>query len=406
MGHAFAHKAKPAPATGSSTQRAPAVPPIVHDVLRSPGQPLDSATRAHMEPRFGHDFSKVRVHADDRAAEAASLISARAFTSNRGLVFGAGEYAPQTESGRRLLSHELTHVVQQQAGVRLNDGVGQAGDGYELHAEVVANHVARGKSATDLLSRVVGPAIPNIQRQAIGHEYGGAPAVSTYVAVPSSRDMENRLKFGAGNRRNSAPSLFSRFAEMLRTLDKVLQGNATQSWGLIIYGGGDGRDSPATKASKDAKILGSFDYKEFMEIMGLVLDAIPERSSYREILEDLHDKMGKKEVDKLAESVFETVRDLEELKEELRVDDTKDGAKTSEITHPFNLDVKVAPDKPTKRATTQQKVEEGQWVAYDKAGNQYLMTKYRDGSKGFVFGSIYGSKDIGDPGLMDWKRVR
>jgi hypothetical protein len=92
-----------------------AAPAIVNDVLRSPGQPLDAATRAFMEPRFGHDFSTVRVHSDARAAAAASAINARAFTSNRSVVFGADQYAPQTESGRRLVAHELTHVVQQRA---------------------------------------------------------------------------------------------------------------------------------------------------------------------------------------------------------------------------------------------------------------------------------------------------
>jgi hypothetical protein len=90
-----------------------AAPPIVHDVLRSPGQPLDAATRAFMEPRFGHDFSKVRVHADAKSAEAALSISARAFTSNYSVVFGAGEYASRNSQGRALLAHELTHVVQQ-----------------------------------------------------------------------------------------------------------------------------------------------------------------------------------------------------------------------------------------------------------------------------------------------------
>jgi Domain of unknown function (DUF4157) len=92
------------------------VPPIVHDVLRSPGRPLDAETRGFMEPRFGQDFGHVRVHTGDRAAEAASAIDARAFTSHRSVVFGAGEYAPQTQSGRRLLAHELTHVVQQKTG--------------------------------------------------------------------------------------------------------------------------------------------------------------------------------------------------------------------------------------------------------------------------------------------------
>ena len=87
--------------------------PAVHDVLRSPGHPLDAATRAFMEPRFGHDFSRVRVHTDARAADFARAIGARAFAMNDNIVLGAGEYLPETDAGRWLLAHELTHVVQQ-----------------------------------------------------------------------------------------------------------------------------------------------------------------------------------------------------------------------------------------------------------------------------------------------------
>jgi hypothetical protein len=96
------------------TATAGEAPQIVHDVLHSPGQPLDAGTRAFMEPRFGHDFSQVRVHADSRAAESARAASALAYTLGRDIVFGAGHYAPGTSEGRRLLGHELTHVVQQQ----------------------------------------------------------------------------------------------------------------------------------------------------------------------------------------------------------------------------------------------------------------------------------------------------
>ncbi len=87
------------------------VPPIVHEVLRSPGQPLDAATRAHMEPRFRHDFSQVRVHTNVKAAHA---VNARAFTLSHDIVFGSGQYQPETSAGRQLLAHELTHVVQQE----------------------------------------------------------------------------------------------------------------------------------------------------------------------------------------------------------------------------------------------------------------------------------------------------
>ena len=89
------------------------VPDIVHDVLRSPGSPLDTSARAFFEPRFGHDFSKVRVHADDRAAQSARAVNALAYTVGSSIAFAPGQYAPQTKSRQRLLAHELTHVMQQ-----------------------------------------------------------------------------------------------------------------------------------------------------------------------------------------------------------------------------------------------------------------------------------------------------
>jgi hypothetical protein len=89
------------------------VPPIVYEVLRSPGQPLDADTRAFFEPRFGHDFSQVRVHTDSRAAESAQLVNALAYTVGHNVVFGAKQYAPATLEGQRLLAHELTHTIQQ-----------------------------------------------------------------------------------------------------------------------------------------------------------------------------------------------------------------------------------------------------------------------------------------------------
>jgi len=88
-------------------------PPIVHDVLQSPGQPLDTATRSFMEPRFGHDFSGVRVHSGAQAAESARAVNALAYTVGRDVVFGAGQHQPQSSAGQRLMAHELTHVVQQ-----------------------------------------------------------------------------------------------------------------------------------------------------------------------------------------------------------------------------------------------------------------------------------------------------
>jgi hypothetical protein len=90
-----------------------AAPPIVHEVLRSPGQPLDPATRNFMEPRFAHDFSRVRVHADSKSAEMADALNARAFTVGSDIYFGRRELQPRTAESYRLLAHELAHVGQQ-----------------------------------------------------------------------------------------------------------------------------------------------------------------------------------------------------------------------------------------------------------------------------------------------------
>ena len=82
--------------------------------IRGGGQPLQEYERAFFEPRFGHDFSQVRVHTDVKAAESTRAVNAQAFTIGRDVIFGAGRYAPETSKGKGLMAHELTHVVQQE----------------------------------------------------------------------------------------------------------------------------------------------------------------------------------------------------------------------------------------------------------------------------------------------------
>lgn len=77
------------------------------------GQPLSENYRAFFEPRFGRDFSQVRLHTDTQAAESARAVNARAYTVGQDVVFRAGQYAPESSKGQRLMAHELTHVVQQ-----------------------------------------------------------------------------------------------------------------------------------------------------------------------------------------------------------------------------------------------------------------------------------------------------
>lgn len=101
--------------TGSPLGAGVGAPPIVDEALRSPGQPLPPSTQEFFGPRFGHDFSVVRVHNDHQAGKSAQAVAARAYTVGKDLVFAPGQYAPGTASGQRLIAHELTHVVQQGA---------------------------------------------------------------------------------------------------------------------------------------------------------------------------------------------------------------------------------------------------------------------------------------------------
>ncbi len=128
----------------TSSLQVAAAPPIVHRALSYSGRPLDAATRAYMEPRFGFDFGRVRVHTDADAAESANAIQAVAYTVNHSIAFSAGTYAPGTSTGRRLLAHELAHVIQQRSAPVLAQDkvvVGSVKDPVEQDAEQSARAV-------------------------------------------------------------------------------------------------------------------------------------------------------------------------------------------------------------------------------------------------------------------------
>jgi Domain of unknown function (DUF4157) len=144
----------------------------IGDVLRAPGQPLDPATRGLMEPRFGHDFSRVRVHADAAAAQSARAAGALAYTVGNQIVFGKDQYAPDTDPGRKLLAHELAHTVQQHDGIEAagaqNGAVGRPDDIPERQADSAAAQIARGLGAPvgGLAARLSpAPAGVSLQRQ-------------------------------------------------------------------------------------------------------------------------------------------------------------------------------------------------------------------------------------------------
>lgn len=127
----------------------PFVPPIVHEVLSSPGYPLDQATRAYMEPRFGHDFGRVKVHSGAAAEQSARDVKAHAYTIGHNMVFGAGRFAPGMHEGRLLIAHELAHVVQQ-GRVQGAPTLVQR-EPISEYASELAKELAKGQTKTELV---------------------------------------------------------------------------------------------------------------------------------------------------------------------------------------------------------------------------------------------------------------
>jgi hypothetical protein len=170
----------------------PAVAPsIVHDVIESPGSPLDRATRSSFEPRFGRDLSDVRVHADDRAAASARAVGAVAYTVGSHIVFEAGSLAPGTAEGRRLLAHELTHVVQWPGTAVPSRGALQIG-GADSPLEQEATAEAAG-SREVVRQRPFGGVV-TVQRQTAHPLPGGVPPASmASCGWTGASDVSNEL---------------------------------------------------------------------------------------------------------------------------------------------------------------------------------------------------------------------
>jgi hypothetical protein len=160
------------------------VPSIVHEVLRSSGQPLDAVTRAFMEPRFGHDFSAVRVHTDTQAADSAHAVNALAYATGNHVVFARGGYNLQSTEGNRLLAHELAHVVQQNGQAQGVQPFGMAPEHHpaEREAEAAADAVVHNQQAH------IRPATSRSTNRALLHRhkddlvaYAGGQSAIVYV---------------------------------------------------------------------------------------------------------------------------------------------------------------------------------------------------------------------------------
>ncbi|MCP4047403.1 MAG: DUF4157 domain-containing protein [Gammaproteobacteria bacterium] len=179
---------KPASDNKQSVPQRKSAPAIVHDVVRSSGQVMDESTREEMEGRFQHDFSKVRIHTDQRAVESTESVNALAYTVGNHIVFDRGQYDPGSPRGRQTLSHELAHVIQQQGVTSCTPAIplGNLHDSAEHEADQQSRAVSLGKQPSERrpLTLMRQPrslqAIPLNERRAI--------QVSTMaVTVPTAR---------------------------------------------------------------------------------------------------------------------------------------------------------------------------------------------------------------------------
>ena len=171
-------RTKPTGVPATFTAEAPSP---VRTILGSPGRPLDAAARAYFEPRFGQDFSHLRIHTDRTAGEAARSLGALAYTTGSDIVFAEGQYQPGTESGKKLLAHELAHTIQQ-IGVGTAEIRCKIGDGHDLRSPRFArNPVLEAVYDDELLigveSHTRGDHVRHIQESLLAQGY----------ALPGSR---------------------------------------------------------------------------------------------------------------------------------------------------------------------------------------------------------------------------
>ncbi|MEV0644609.1 DUF4157 domain-containing protein [Phytomonospora sp. NPDC050363] len=165
----------------------------VHDVIGSGGNALDTDTRADMEGRFGgQDFGDVRVHTDGAAHESAKSVNAQAYTVGSNIVFQQGNYNPGSDSGKHMLAHELTHVVQQRSGpvdgtdtgggVKVSD----PGDRFEREASANADAVMSAPAQTP--AAATGPAAAVQRCGDAGHSHGDGDGADVQRVVDVQRE--------------------------------------------------------------------------------------------------------------------------------------------------------------------------------------------------------------------------
>jgi hypothetical protein len=199
--HAHPHLQRQA--AGPATLDDARMPRVVRETLASSGRPLDDHTRATMESRFGHDFGRIRIHADDVAAQSAQAVAAHAYTVHPHVVFGAGRYAPENPDGQRLLAHELAHVVQQERGGGLmiaRAGIGEMWDAFWDAGPVDAYRASKiGDEALAAAKQTGLPGLWNGPGDAWRHCYWNCRMVAEIGEEDAAEIAENHEKHGGNS---------------------------------------------------------------------------------------------------------------------------------------------------------------------------------------------------------------
>jgi hypothetical protein len=210
-------------------------PPIVHEVLRGPGQPLPPVVRGSMELMLGQDFADVRVHTGTRAGESAEAVSAQAYTVGRHVVFAPGRFEPGTAAGQRLLAHELTHAAAHRPAAPTPGGtlrISAPGDTAERHATAVAEgRAAPTTMATSTAQLHRQPAKVTLTGVSVGATLNGAAITADRFTVP----MESGVALNATMAPSNATDVT---LSVLPDTAKVDAGTKIDPAGSITVGAG------------------------------------------------------------------------------------------------------------------------------------------------------------------------
>jgi len=293
-----------------SAGQAPAsVPPLVHEVLDSPGQPLDASTRAFMESRFGHDFARVRIHSDARAAESAVAVSALAYTVGNDVVFGAGRYAPSSAAGRRLLAHELAHTIQQSqsAGVFMGSlAIGPAEDAFERAADATADWVMSSGDRAVAPPPALPRATPALLRRQPDKD--PKPVIPTVPKLSIEIAGANRVKWRASFAKSAEAETVRKHVTNLGVKADPVEPDGKQ-WTFYYYPLTEDEAKAEAKARSAVEKKYAFTVEHdkiartfYLQVTPKCPEAIPPKSGYTVWLECFDKKGAQKQVGKFKEA--------------------------------------------------------------------------------------------------------